>query len=1151
MEPSLRFGSFSRIRGNSSSMLNAIQSNCLPPLVALPPELAPPPLHLALHHVFGFEATDRRNTAVYVGRLQAFERLCYVRRGYSRQIVTVVDRLAVLHKATRLLGLKSRPEDPAQQYYQGHVAKIGCIAVHPDKELVATGECSHSSAIHVWNSKTLQVCKKIDTYHGGPVVNMAFSYDGKYLASLGIQHVFGLQVCEWKTERVVAFARMSERPMLDLRFDTIDPSVLAVCGVNCIEFFRLAGSSLVSFLRLELNHLAKPVATCLDFLIFAIKQQVSTELLVGTSTGDLLVASHKQKQAVVAVAKAHSAAVTLIKVTCCLSTVIRFFTAGKDGLIKIWTSKMQLLRTIDVAQQIVAKVDAFKEDTPVSMNPTLDASKVSVVFPLRRAAKADSTDADKYEPGRADHSVQSLDFWHMVETQKNEPHGRLPFLLVSTKSGFLVEVVLESLPETLIERGLDCEVQGEQLACDPEPNSLAPSDYTHVALVARSQITTPNSQTDRLTKKQLSSVHPHKPYIAIVGSNEELVVRNFDSTEMLVKFQFDEANPTTAMTWHSTEDLLVIGFQSGMVHIYCFEESVGVDRTAQIAVRLDSFLPPTGVSPVLAVAFDYLGQYMAVSFGSSGQAKDDSFVKVYIDRLKAASDCQQSLKEGRFVHYFDIRCPSIQSSYDSALKSFSMAAFFMEFSVDSRFLLLSFQLVDDKLKRNNKNSQGVYLLWDLKLNNSVRSWEGQKEAVFQSLKFPNHSKGRYLLFNPKPAANCNPTDFQDLGPALYSQQVDFSAILQYTKQGSRPASRAPLFLGDEAGFLHLTTLASMYSPEGDAAAECLASLVKAHASAVDWMQCSGDGRWLFTRGVGDSALLMWRVSESSHANDLDYLSLPAGSSDVFGEVLPQPALEYRLENVVQRRMKAAEIGNNVSRETEGEVYLELEKVIGRSAHSTRNNICFTADNGLVLVAGTLLVVLTIPEKNVIPSKSTFDRYFKQSVIRPACHWRESPAPELGSIAVCHDHQVISVSTLEKNSRLLFWKVPSRSYLGTVVLAGYCSVLLQRFAEDSRTLGLIALTQAAVAALILVDVKTLMVTAAAEFSYSASFKIKDLSFLPGCHDRLVTSGIVHLKLWQVAGGVLHGNNLEIGSSIANLIEVVTATTVSEVGLSDPE
>jgi WD40 repeat protein len=1143
----LEFSSLSQIRGCSASVLNAIQSNYLPALVASPSELSPPPLHLSLHHVFGFEFMDRRNTVAYCGQLQEFDKLCYVRQGFRRQVLSIVDRVAVLHKATRMEGLMTSPDDYSQRHYQEHSAKIGCVAVHPDKLLIATGECSDSSWIHVWNSTTLQTVKQIRTFHRGAIMNMAFSYDGKYLASLGLQNVFSLQICEWQSERVLAYAKLSERPLLDLRFDPIDHSMIAACGVNCIQYFRLEGTSLQAFLLLELNHLGRPVATCIDFIFFLSNRQPKTELLIGTSSGDLLVASYKQKQAVVALPKAHSAAVTLIKVSCCLSTIIKVFTAGRDGLVKVWDSKLQLHRTINVGAHILAKVDRFKVDTPVSMNPALDPSKVSIIMPQNRKIQENVKYRDDDMAG--DHSLQSLDFWHEVETQLDEPHGRLPYLLMATKSGFMVEAVLEPLPARMIERDEDPHDEAVIELSQADNATKKQSDYAHVSLLSRSQQTTRKGYSEDIVKKHLCSVHPTRSFIAIIASNEELVIRDFDTTLILVKFQFNEDNPSTAMTWHPKEDLLTIGFQSGIVHIYSFAESVGVDLSAELRVKLDSFLPPVAASPVLSVTFDSPGIYMAVSFCSSGHLKDDSFVKVYIDRAKAASEHgQQTLMEGRYAHYFDIRCPSIQSSYDSALKSYSMAAYFMEFSVDSRFLMLCFQLIDDKLRRNNQNSQAIYMLWDIKLNNPARNWEIQKEAEFHSLRFPISCKGRYTLFNPRPACNREPGDFQDLGPSLYSHMASFSAICQFRKSGTKPTGHTPLFLGDEAGFLHVTVVSSMYAPESDpnSSAECLASLVKAHASGVDWIECSGDGRWLFTRGVNDTAIMMWRISEFSKVNDLDYLSLPAGSTDVFGEVPQQFAIEYCLTNVLQQRIQAAEIANNTSRETEGEVYLELDKVIGRTAHAKRNNICYSSDNKLLMISGTLLVLLTIPERGTVPSRSILEKYFRQTIISPACFWKKSPAPELSSLAICHANAVVCVSTFERVCRLLFWQVPSQTYIGTVALVGYCSVVMLRFAEDNRTLALLALTQTSTSALILVDSQSFRVSATAVFSYSAAFKIKDLSFLPGVNDRLVTSGVMHLKLWQLAGGILHGCNLEIGMSIANAVESVPNPTLSEVG-----
>jgi hypothetical protein len=72
-----------------------------------------------------------------------------------------------------------------------------------------------------------------------------------------------------------------------------------------------------------------------------------------------------------------------------------------------------------------------------------------------------------------------------------------------------------------------------------------------------------------------------------------------------------------------------------------------------------------------------------------------------------------------------------------------MAVFFMAFSADERYLLSYFQLTDNFQVRQNANREGIYLLWDNELNNTVKNWDGQSEAGFDSSQFPNHVHGRF------------------------------------------------------------------------------------------------------------------------------------------------------------------------------------------------------------------------------------------------------------------------------------------------------------------------------------------------------------------------------------------------------------------------
>lgn len=1055
---------------------------------------------------------------------------CYARKGLGRRILMIADRIVVQLRAANLLPGETKAKETEQRHYEAHKNKISSIAVHPDKKIIATGEASSISWIHFWDFRTLQTLKKIRTLHNGGIVNMVFSYDGKYIASVGMNNDFNVQIADWELERIIAFRNISTSPILDIRFDPINPLTLAVCGMNFIMYLKVKGTNLEAYLLLPLDHMEKPVATCLDFLFFQQQKKLKTELLVGTSKGDILVSSLEKEGVAIALPKAHEAPITHIKISCCLSTIIRIFTAAEDSLVKIWSSNLRIIRIIDLRVEVMPKVNEFIEDTPVHMNPNLDPSKIAIIMPNRHGTNRPLASASSYPQ----ETVQSLEFWHKVDTQPSENHGRLPYLLISTKSGFVVELLLEEPPNEKKTEEQSENVKNFATLIEPvlpqKDIEDKATEYLFAALIFRSQKSMLSATSEQILKKQLSSVHPFRSYIAIIGSNEELIIWDFDKKIILVKLIFDPTNPSTALKWHPKEDIFLVGFNSGMIHIYQIQDSLSIDLKKELQVNLDSFLPPVADSPILNLEFNDSGDLLAVSYGNSKQAKDDSFVQVYISKNMTNVDDVDLTSEGKYLHYFDIRCPSVQATYEGQLRTYGMGVHFMNFTSDSRFILVCFQLINSNLQRNNKNNKGIYLLWDIKLNNAVKSWENQKESYFNSLQFANHTKGRYRFFNPCPGNQKKKfKQFEESEDHMSYENVVFSSICQLVVKDGKLKNSTPLFLGDETGVLHLTTVGSLYAPEGqeDSGKECLAALVRAHSTGVDWIGLSSDGRWLFTRGVGDSSILMWRVDTFGFEVELDYQPTAHSEVDVFGEIPAIGKLDYCISSVLSKRSLAADAAHAVNRESEGELYLKLNKVIGRTAMNKRNNICYSSDNQLIIASGSLIILLDIPPMSHIPDWRTSENYFRQSFIKPAENWHGSPAPEIGAIEICRAKKLLCVSTFEKTVRLLFWQVESKSYVGALSLAGYNSASLLRFGENNRTLAVVALSNSYTCALLLVDTHSLTIEASALMTYSSAFKIKAVEFAWGLCDHLITVGVSHAKYWKVAGGSLQGRCLDVG------------------------
>lgn len=91
-----------------------------------------------------------------------------------------------------------------QTIYQGHRAKISCMAVHRTKMIVATGEACQNPQIHVWSTLSCGLLCKTKTYHQNGILHLKFSYDGVYLISVGHDRNYTIQVTDWKNGTIIA-----------------------------------------------------------------------------------------------------------------------------------------------------------------------------------------------------------------------------------------------------------------------------------------------------------------------------------------------------------------------------------------------------------------------------------------------------------------------------------------------------------------------------------------------------------------------------------------------------------------------------------------------------------------------------------------------------------------------------------------------------------------------------------------------------------------------------------------------------------------------------------------------------------------------------------------------------------------------------------
>jgi WD40 repeat protein len=281
--------SITLFRGTVDKTLNTILSNSLPEFdegILLNRRV--PEVSLTLDHVYGFEAFDRRKTLRYVEFYKdkwtpSFREIYPYyepHTGSSKSFVYFISRVAIVQDSLKM----------TQRFYEGHMSKISCLAIHPNKKDVATGETAENPQIHIWNSQHCSLKKVITTNHGAGIINMAFSRCGTLVFSVGMDKNFSLQVTDWKLEEIIAFRNSSQNAIIDLVVNPYDKYEFATCGYHKVQLWEVQGKSIILKENINITEGDKnqlPYITCIDYIYYMMQDEIRKDLIVGTNLGDL------------------------------------------------------------------------------------------------------------------------------------------------------------------------------------------------------------------------------------------------------------------------------------------------------------------------------------------------------------------------------------------------------------------------------------------------------------------------------------------------------------------------------------------------------------------------------------------------------------------------------------------------------------------------------------------------------------------------------------------------------------------------------------------------------------------------------------------------------------------------------------------------
>ncbi|KAG7238574.1 hypothetical protein INR49_030847 [Caranx melampygus] len=109
------------------------------------------------------------------------------------------------------VGVVYNRQQNTQRFYMGHDDDILCLAIHPLKDFVATGQVGRDSSIHIWDTEMLKPMSVLKGFHQLGVCALDFSADGKRLASVGLDDSHTIVLWDWrKGEKISAMRSGTE-----------------------------------------------------------------------------------------------------------------------------------------------------------------------------------------------------------------------------------------------------------------------------------------------------------------------------------------------------------------------------------------------------------------------------------------------------------------------------------------------------------------------------------------------------------------------------------------------------------------------------------------------------------------------------------------------------------------------------------------------------------------------------------------------------------------------------------------------------------------------------------------------------------------------------------------------------------------------------
>uniref|UniRef100_A0A8C0B793 EMAP like 4 n=1 Tax=Buteo japonicus TaxID=224669 RepID=A0A8C0B793_9AVES len=254
-------------------------------------------------------------------------------------------------------------EERTQRHYLGHTDCVKCLAVHPDKIRIATGQLAGVDKdgrplqphVRVWDSVslvTLQVIGLGTFERGVGCLDFSKADSGSHLCVIDDSNEHMLTVWDWQRKSKIAEIKTTNEVVLAVEFHPTDANTIITCGKSHIFFWTWSGNSLSRKQGIFGKYEKPKFVQCLAFL-------GNGDVLTGDSGGIILTwgkttvesTPGKGPKGVYQISrqiKAHDGSVFTL---CQLRNGMLLTGGGKDRKIILWDHDLNPEREIEVPDQ--------------------------------------------------------------------------------------------------------------------------------------------------------------------------------------------------------------------------------------------------------------------------------------------------------------------------------------------------------------------------------------------------------------------------------------------------------------------------------------------------------------------------------------------------------------------------------------------------------------------------------------------------------------------------------------------------------------------------------------------------------------------------------------------------------------------------------